>query len=153
MAWSFHTGTHAPTFHAHVRDAFGGRLPDPPGMPALRAFDAAGAAVLYDAALLYPVWKTTSALGVDGVWRRSFDFHRFHRAPANDVGPRHVFYLGLVGRGAHATQGATRGATNALLPELAGTLLRDLIVGVRYLGAASGSRHVGFADRVAKMKG
>ena len=43
---------------------FGGRLPDPPGMPALRAFDAAGAAVLYDAALLY-------------------------RAPANDVGPRH----------------------------------------------------------------
>ena len=68
-------GTHAPTFHAHVRDAFGGRLPDPPGMPALRAFDRAGAAVLYDAALLYPVWKTTSALGVYGVWRRSFDFH------------------------------------------------------------------------------
>ena len=64
-----------------------------------------------------------------------------------------MFYLGLVGRGAHATQGATRGATNALLPELRGTLLRDLIVGVRYLGAASGSRHVGFADRVAKMKG
>ena len=54
---------------------------------------------------------------------------------------------------ADATQGATRGATNALLPELAGPLLRDLIVGVRYLGAASGSRHVGFADRVAKMKG
>ena len=128
MAWSFHTGTHAPTFHAHVRDAFGGRLPDPPGLPALRAFDTAGAAVLYDAAL-------------------------FHRAPANDVGPRHVFYLGLVGQGAHATQGATRGATNALLPELRGTLLRDLIVGVRYLGAASGSRHVGFADRVAKMRG
>ena len=121
-------GTHAPTFHAHVRDAFGGRLPDPPGMPALRAFDTAGAAVLYDSAL-------------------------FHRAPANDVGPRHVFYLGLVGQSAHAAQGATRGATNALLPELAGTLLRDLIVGVRYLGAASGSRHVGFADRVAKMRG
>ena len=111
-----------------MRDAFGGLLPDPPGLPALRAFDTAGAAVLYDAAL-------------------------FHRAPANDVGPRHVFYLGLVGQGAHATQGATRGATNALLPELAGTLLRDLIVGVRYLGAESGSRHVGFADRVAKMKG
>ena len=64
-----------------------------------------------------------------------------------------MFYLGLVGRGAHATQGATRGATNALLPELAGTLLRELIVGVRYLGAASGSRDVGFADRVAKMRG
>ena len=93
MAWSFHTGTHAPTFHAHVRDAFGGRLPDPPGMPALRAFDTAGAAVLYDAAL-------------------------FHRAPANEIGPRHVFYLRLVGQSAHA-----------LLPELRGTLLRDLIVG------------------------
>ncbi len=58
-------GTHATHFHAHVRDAFGGRLPDPPGLPALRAFDAAGAAVLYDAALLYPVWKSTSALGVE----------------------------------------------------------------------------------------
>ena len=89
-------------------------------------------------------------------WRVAPKFcfpHRFHRAPANDVGPRHVFYLGLVGQSAHAAQGATRGATNALLPELAGTLLRDLIVGVRYLGAASGSRHVGFADRVAKMRG
>ena len=117
MAWSFHTGTHAPTFHAHVRDAFGGLLPDPPGLPALRAFDTAGAAVLYDAAL-------------------------FHRAPANEIGPRHVFYLRLVGQSAHA-----------LLPELRGTLLRDLIVGVRYLGAASGSQHVGFADRVAKMRG
>ena len=46
-----------------------------------------------------------------------------------------------------------RAASEPLLPELAGTLLRDLIVGVRYLGAASGSRHVGFADRVAKMRG
>lgn len=114
-------GTHAPHFHAHVRDAFGGRLPDPPGIPARRAFDAAGGAVLYDAAL-------------------------FHRAPANDFGPRRVFYLGLVGK-------SEKGATTALLPALRGTLLRDLLVGVRYLGAANGSRHVGFADRVAKLRG
>ena len=62
MAWSFHTGTHAPTFHAHVRGAFGEgacriRRVCP---PRCRAFDAAGA-VLYDAALLYPVWKSISA--------------------------------------------------------------------------------------------
>ena len=64
-----------------------------------------------------------------------------------------AYQLGLMCADMGWPQGATRGATNALLPELRGTLLRDLIVGVRYLGAASGSRHVGFADRVAKMKG
>ncbi len=93
MAWSFHTGTHAPTFHAHVRDAFGGRLPDPPGLPALRAFDAAGAAVLYDAALLYPVWKSTSALGVDGVWSRSFDFHTGSTEHPRTTSARDMFFI------------------------------------------------------------
>ena len=94
-------------------------------MPALRAFDAAGAAVLYDAA--YPV----------------------PRAPANAVGAgERSTWASWAAWRARARRRAPRAARRTRsCPSCAGRCCGILIVGVRYLGAASGSSGTwGFAD-------